>query len=96
MKYTYTYEWKYSYLKLFWHVIYMVRERRQLSSGKTIMEGDIVLRQSELSGSTALDAPLANPDQLWPSGVVKFPANKKEIMRNTMEYITRELPCIKI
>ena len=66
-----------------------------MSSGITIVEGDIVLRQSELSGSTALDAPLANPDQLWPSGVVKFPADKKEIIRNEMEYITREVSCIK-
>ena len=67
------------------------------------MEGDIVVRQGDLTGGSpsALDAPLANPDRLWPSGVVEFkfydtfPAQNKDIMRNAMEYITRKVSCIK-
>ena len=62
-----------------------------------------MVRQGDLSGGSpsALDAPLANPDRLWPSGVVEFkfydtfPADKKQIMLNAMEYITRKVPCIK-
>jgi len=51
-----------------------VREGRQLvtSSGNTTIEGDIVLRDSELTDPMLLDAHLANPDRLWPSGVVEY------------------------
>ena len=52
-----------------------VREGRQLlvtSSGETTIEGDIVLRDSELTDPMLLDAHLANPDRLWPSGVVEY------------------------
>ena len=61
------------------------------------MEGDIVVRQGDLGGSSALDAPLANPDRLWPSGMVEykyydtFPAQKRKIMQKAMEYITRKV-----
>ena len=62
-----------------------------------------MVRQGDLTGGSpsALDAPLANPDRLWPSGLVEykfydtFPADKKQIMLNAMEYITRKVPCIK-
>ena len=65
-----------------------------------MMEGDIVVRQGDLGGSSALDAPLANPDRLWPSGMVEykyydtFPAQNRKIMQNAMEYITRKVSCI--
>ena len=51
-----------------------VREGRQLllSSGDTTIEGDIVIRDSELTDPMLLDAHLANPDRLWPSGVVEY------------------------
>ena len=48
-----------------------------------------------------MDAPLANPDRLWPSGLVEykfydtFPPKKRKIMRNAMKYITSKVPCIK-
>ena len=83
------------------HFLNQVRGRRQLSGGKTIMEGDIVVRQGALTGSSALDAPLANPDRLWPSGVVEykfydtFPPQRRKIMQNAMEYITSKVSCIK-
>ena len=50
------------------------REGRQLlvSSGETTIEGDIVIRDSQLTDPTLLDAHLANPDRLWPSGVVEY------------------------
>ena len=43
-----------------------------VSSGDTTIEGDIVLRDSELTNPVLLDAHLANPDRLWPSGVVEY------------------------
>ena len=62
-----------------------------------------MVRQGDLTGGSpsALDAPLANPDRLWPSGLVEykfydtFPVDKREIMQNAMEYITRKVSCIK-
>ena len=48
-----------------------------------------------------MEAPLANPEKLWPSGVVKYkfhedfpPANKKKMLR-AMDYITSKVSCIK-
>ena len=43
-----------------------------VSSGDTTIEGDIVIRDSELTDPMLLDAHLANPDRLWPSGVVEY------------------------
>ena len=42
------------------------------SSGETTIEGDIVIRDSELTDPMLLDAHLANPNRLWPSGVVEY------------------------
>ena len=42
------------------------------SSGERTIEGDIVLRDSALTDPRLLDAHLANPDRLWPSGVVEY------------------------
>ena len=49
-------------------------EGRQLkiSKRKTTIEDDIVRRDSELTDPMLLDAHLANPDRLWPSGVVEY------------------------
>ena len=47
-----------------------------------------------------MDAHLANPDRLWPSGVVEykfyntFPNASKEIVLRAMEYITSKASCI--
>ena len=82
-----------------------------------MMEGDIVVGQRELPGSagflfgklfhllltslTGLDAPLANPEKLWPGGTVKYkfdedfpPANKRKMLK-AMAYITSKVSCIK-
>ena len=53
---------------------------------------------SPLSG---LDAPLANPEKLWPSGLVNykfhenFPPDNKRKMLKAMDYIMRKVSCIK-
>ena len=83
-------------------VIPQVRGRRQLASGlSTTIEGDIVVRDSSLGGDqTSLDAHLADPDRLWPSGVVEyrfydtFPGTSKQIVLRAMEYITSKVSCI--
>ena len=47
-----------------------------------------------------MDAHLANPDRLWPSGVVEykfyhtFPNASKEIVLRAMEYIASKASCI--
>ena len=76
-----------------------VRGRRQLGSGQRIIEDEIVVRQSgSTTGSdTAQDAPLANPDRLWPSGVVEykfyhtFPEQNKGIVLQAMNYISTKV-----
>merc|ERR1712110_960879 len=72
-----------------------VRGRRQLGSGPRIIEDEIVVRPSgSTAGSdTAQDAPLANPDRLWPSGVLEFkfyhtfPVENRRIVKEAMTYI---------
>ena len=71
-----------------------VRGRRQLGTDQRIIEDEIVVRRSGSTGSeTAQDAPLANPDRLWPSGVLEFkfyktfPEHNKRIVREAMDYI---------
>ena len=66
------------------------------------IEGDILVRDSSIPGGvqTVLDAHLADPSRLWPSGVVEykfydtFPAASKKIVLRAMEYITSKVPCI--
>ena len=68
------------------------------------IEGDIVVRDStsgdQATLEAALDAALADPDRLWPSGVVEFkfydtfPNATKKIVLRAMEYITSKVPCI--
>ena len=47
-----------------------------------------------------MDAHLADPDRLWPSGVVEykfydtFPNTSKQIVLRAMEYITSKVSCI--
>ena len=60
-----------------------------------------MVRDSSLGGDpTALDAHLADPDRLWPSGVVEykfydtFPDTSKQIVLRAMEYITSKVSCI--
>ena len=49
------------------------REGRQLPV-QTVerYEGDILVGSSDLSNPSTLSAHLANPDKLWPSGVVEY------------------------
>ena len=35
-------------------------------------EGDILVGSSDLSDPTKMNAAIANPDRLWPSGVVEY------------------------
>ena len=68
------------------------------------IEGDIVVRDStagdQATLEAALDAALADPDRLWPSGVVEFkfydtfPNATKKIVLRAMEYITSKVSCI--
>ena len=60
-----------------------------------------MVRDSSLGGDpTAMDAHLADPDRLWPSGVVEykfydtFPNTSKQIVLRAMEYITSKVSCI--
>jgi len=45
-------------------------------------------------------AALADPDKLWPGGVVEykfwrtFPTKEKTLVRETMDYITSKVPCV--
>ena len=76
------------------------RNRRQLTSGLTTIEGYIIVRDSTLGNPSALDAHLADPNRLWPSGVVEykfydtFPVASKDIVLRAMEYITSKASCI--
>ena len=76
------------------------REKRLQASGQSTIEGDIIVRDSTLADPTALDAHLADPDRLWPSGVVEykfydtFPNASKAIVLRAMEYITSKVSCI--
>ena len=75
---------------------FQIRGRRQL----TTLEGDIMVRNSNTGEPTALDAHLADPNRLWPSGVVEykfydtFPAANKEIVLRGMRYISSKASCI--
>ena len=68
----------------------------------TTIEGDILVRASSAPGGdqTALEAHIADPNRLWPSGVVEykfydtFPAASKKIVLRAMEYITSKVSCI--
>ena len=59
-----------------------------------------MVRDSSLVDLTALDAHIANPDRLWPSGVVEFkffdtfPNSSRQIVLRAMAYITSKVPCI--
>ena len=64
----------------------------------TTIEGNIIVCETTLVGDqTALDAHLADPNQIWPSGVVEykffdnFPPASKEIVLRAMEYITSKV-----
>ena len=77
------------------------REKRQHVIGETAtVEGDIIVRDRSSGNSSNLDAPLADPDRLWPGGVVEyrfyrtFPTAHKTIVLKAMEYITSKVPCI--
>merc|ERR1711971_745744 len=79
-----------------------VREGRQLTSGgsETILEGDILIRNTGTLDPSALDAHLADPNRLWPSGLVEykfyksFPASSHKTVKRAMTYITTRVPCI--
>ena len=50
------------------------RDGRQLarSSQMTTIEGDIIVRDQTPGNRAGLSAPLADPDRLWPGGVVQY------------------------
>ena len=70
----------------------------------TTIEGDILVRDSSSSipggEETALEAHIADPNRLWPSGMVEykfydtFPAASKKIVLRAMDYITSKVSCI--
>ena len=63
------------------------------------IESDIVVLDRGLGNPSALDAHLADPNRLWPSGVVEykfyhtFPFPRM-IVRRAMDYITSKASCI--
>merc|ERR550534_3206290 len=76
------------------------REGRQLQAG--VIEGDIVIRNQDLTDLDSLNAHLANPDRLWPNGLVEykfyknFPASSRQIVKRAMAYISGKFPgCIR-
>ena len=56
--------------------------------------------RNTVQDSSALDAHLADPDRLWPSGLVEykfsksFPASSQRTVKRAMDYITTRVPCI--
>ena len=78
-----------------------MRERRQLASGQTTSIADDTVALDPNSENLAVNAPLAHTDRLWPGGVVdyvfheRFPIDKRNIVREAMDYITKKVPCIK-
>ena len=66
----------------------------------TTVEGDIVVRNGNPGDPTTLDAHLADPNRLWPSGVIEytfydtFPPANKEIVLRGMSYISSKATCI--
>ena len=61
------------------------------------IEGDIVVRDRSLGDPAALDAHLADPNRLWPSGVVEykfyhtFPEQNRRIVQESMTYISTKV-----
>ena len=86
----------------FWYFWTQVRDRRQLDSDqKSTLEGDIIVRHPNVGNLTSsLDAPLADPNRLWPRGMVEyrfygtFPMQNRRKVLQSMEYITSKVPCI--
>ena len=70
-----------------------------MESGQRIIEDEIVVRHSgPTTGSDRVqDTPLANPDRLWPSGVVEykfyhtFPVENRRIVQESMTYISTKV-----
>ena len=70
-----------------------------MGSGERVIEDEIVVRHSgSTTGSDrAQDAPLANPDRLWPRGVVEykfyhtFPEQNKRTVLEAMTYISTKV-----
>ena len=70
----------------------------QLPTIEETFEGDIVLRN--LTDPSLADAHLADPDLLWPRGMVEykfyltFPPKHQTSVREAMDYITSRTPCV--
>ena len=79
-----------------------MRGTRQLVvvSGAPSIEGDIVTSNRNPADPTRSNAPIANPDLLWPSGVVEyqfhsnFPREHRKIMLEVMQYFEEKVPCL--
>ena len=79
-----------------------MRGTRQLVvvRGAPSIEGDIVSESRNPADPTRSHAHIANPNLLWPRGVVEFefhsnfPPKHREIMVEVMRYIEEKVPCI--
>ena len=80
------------------------RDARQLVvvSGAPTIEGDIVDQSSHPADPTLANAHIANPNRLWPNGLVEyefhpsFPRGHREIMGEVMQYFEEKVHhCIK-
>ena len=74
------------------------KQKDQLPAIGETFEGDIVLRN--LTDPSLAHAHLANPDLLWPRGIVEykfywtFPQKHQTSVREAMDYITERTPCV--
>ena len=70
----------------------------QLPTVEEIFEGDMVVRN--LTDPLVSNARLANPDLMWPLGMVEykfyrtFPPKHQTMVREAMDYITERTPCV--
>ena len=69
-------------------------------SGAPTIEGDIGDQSSHPADPTLANAHIANPNRLWPNGLVEyefhsnFPDEHRKIMGEVMRYFEEKVPCI--
>ena len=79
-------------------MLFQEEEVDQLPTEEEIFEGDMVVRN--LTDPLVSNARLANPDLMWPLGMVEykfyrtFPPKHQTMVREAMDYITERTPCV--
>jgi len=76
------------------------REELPTFDPEATFEGDILVRSDSHGGEEVRDAHLAQPDRLWPSGIVEykfyrtFPRKHKIMVKKAMRYISNRTSCV--